>query len=83
MVPQSELYDILLRKAAFLVISIVRNVSGILNEVFLVLEQNPEVSVSHWLSMGLKKRHSKTKSCGKISHQRDLKSYSLKLIWLV
>lgn len=38
--------DILLIKAVFLVISIVINVGGILNEVFLCVEQNLEVPLS-------------------------------------
>lgn len=37
-----------------LVISVVTNVSGMLNEVFLHVEQKPEVSVSLWLSVDLK-----------------------------
>lgn len=48
----SEKHNILLRKAWLLLISVVPNVNGILNEVSLLLEHNPEPLSSLWLHIG-------------------------------
>lgn len=60
-------------KAIFLIVSVVTKVNGILNEIFLLLEQNLEVTLSTRLSVTLFKCQISATKLERLTRELDLK----------